>query len=152
MKIKRICRLPILVLAALLCVTMTPCALHAQSQSTTPSTTSTASSRAAKRKAKKEAKAARKAQEKEQKATAANSSAKAAPASEPAKEAATRHESTHAVASAQPATPPSAGMVWVNTSTKVYHKSGSKWYGHTKSGKWMTEADAQKAGYKAAKN
>jgi len=42
------------------------------------------------------------------------------------------------------------GMVWVNTESKVYHKGG-KYYGHTKQGKFMTEADAQKAGYKAAK-
>lgn len=49
-------------------------------------------------------------------------------------------------------TPPSPGMVWVNTSTKVYHKQGSKYAGNTKQGKWMTEADAQKAGYKAASN
>lgn len=42
------------------------------------------------------------------------------------------------------------GMVWVNTSTKVYHKEG-QYYGNTKHGKFMTEADAQKAGYKAAK-
>jgi hypothetical protein len=42
------------------------------------------------------------------------------------------------------------GMVWVNTNTKVYHKEG-EYYGKTKSGKFMTEADAQKAGYRAAK-
>ncbi|HTW45684.1 MAG TPA: hypothetical protein VMD58_09070 [Acidobacteriaceae bacterium] len=48
--------------------------------------------------------------------------------------------------------PPSPGMVWVNTTSKVYHKPGSRWYGRTREGKWMTEADAQKAGYKAGRN
>jgi hypothetical protein len=47
--------------------------------------------------------------------------------------------------------PPEKGMVWVNTSTKVYHKEGDRYYGNTKSGKFMTEADAIKAGYKPAK-
>jgi len=41
--------------------------------------------------------------------------------------------------------------VWVNTDSKVYHKSG-RWYGKTKSGKFMTEAEAQAAGYRAAQN
>lgn len=43
------------------------------------------------------------------------------------------------------------GMVWVNTSTKVYHKEGDRYYGKTKQGKFMTEEDAIKAGYRAAK-
>jgi len=47
--------------------------------------------------------------------------------------------------------PPSKGMVWVNTSTKVYHMEGDHWYGRTKNGKYMTEADAIKAGYTKAK-
>jgi DNA uptake protein ComE-like DNA-binding protein len=49
-------------------------------------------------------------------------------------------------------TPPQKGMVWVNTDSKVFHKEGSRWYGKTKQGKFMTEADALKAGYQAAKN
>ena len=42
------------------------------------------------------------------------------------------------------------GMVWVNLNTKVYHKAGVPTYGTTKNGKFMTEADAKAAGYKAA--
>ena len=59
-----------------------------------------------------------------------------------------------------PATPPptaaeiadaqAKGMVWVNLNTKVYDKPGVPTYGTTKHGQFMTEADAQKAGYKAA--
>ena len=46
---------------------------------------------------------------------------------------------------------PAAGMVWVNLESKVFHKEGSRWYGKTKSGKYMSESDAIKAGYRAAK-
>jgi len=42
-------------------------------------------------------------------------------------------------------------MVWVNTESKIYHKEGSRFYGRTKKGQYMSEADAMKAGYKAAK-
>ena len=44
--------------------------------------------------------------------------------------------------------PPQAGMVWANAKSKVYHKDGDQWYGKGKTGKWMTEADAKKAGYR----
>jgi DNA uptake protein ComE-like DNA-binding protein len=46
---------------------------------------------------------------------------------------------------------PEQGMVWVNLDSKVYHKEGSRWYGKTKSGKYMSEADAIKDGYSASK-
>ena len=48
-------------------------------------------------------------------------------------------------------TPPRAGLVWVNTDSKVYHVEGDRWYGKTKKGEWMTEADAVKAGYRPVK-
>ena len=42
------------------------------------------------------------------------------------------------------------GMVWVNKNTKVYHKPGTAMYGKTKNGAFMSEADAEKGGFKAA--
>ncbi|HSP94601.1 MAG TPA: helix-hairpin-helix domain-containing protein [Thermoanaerobaculia bacterium] len=65
------------------------------------------------------------------------------PASKPA-------PASQAQATSQPA-PPVKGMVWVNTETKVFHREGDKWYGNTKHGKYMTEADALKAGYRESK-
>jgi hypothetical protein len=42
------------------------------------------------------------------------------------------------------------GQVWVNTETGVYHREGSRFYGTTRKGRYMTEQDAKQAGYKAA--
>src|SRR3954447_12082485 len=44
------------------------------------------------------------------------------------------------------------GKVWVNSETHVYHKEGSHFYGTTKQGKYMTEAEAIKEGNKAAQH
>lgn len=49
-------------------------------------------------------------------------------------------------------TPPRKGMVWVNSESKIYHTEGSRWYGKTNQGKWMTKEEAIKDGNRAAKN
>lgn len=48
-------------------------------------------------------------------------------------------------------TPPAPGMVWVNTDSRIFHAQGSRWYGKTLDGKWMTEAEAVHAGYRPLK-
>jgi hypothetical protein len=56
--------------------------------------------------------------------------------------------------SEEAANPPASGgghgQVWVNTETGVYHREGSRFYGTTRKGKYMTEQDAKQAGYKPA--
>jgi hypothetical protein len=67
----------------------------------------------------------------------------------PASPAAARAASTKA-ATNPPAPGGGHGLVWVNTETHVYHREGSRFYGTTKKGKYMTEAEAIKEGNKAA--
>jgi hypothetical protein len=43
-------------------------------------------------------------------------------------------------------------QVWVNTATGVYHYPGTRWYGNTKQGTFMSEADARAHGYRPALN
>jgi hypothetical protein len=46
--------------------------------------------------------------------------------------------------------PSSAGQVWVNTRSKKYWKPGSRFYGKTKQGEYMTEPEAIQNGYHPA--
>jgi hypothetical protein len=81
----------------------------------------------------------------------ANSSAStaASTAASPAGSSAKAPSST--TAAAQKTSPTkNGGLVWVNTESGVYHRRGSRWYGRTRQGKYMTEADAIKARYKAS--
>jgi hypothetical protein len=56
-----------------------------------------------------------------------------------------------AAAAANPPAPGGGhGLVWVNTESHVYHREGSRFYGTTKKGKYMTEAEALKEGNRAA--
>src|SRR5262249_32048827 len=80
--------------------------------------------------------------------TAAGSSS-SAPSSSTGASAPSRSTSGGETAEYQP--PPAKGMVWVNLDTKVYHREGDRWYGRTKHGQYMTEADAVKAGYRVSK-
>jgi hypothetical protein len=63
--------------------------------------------------------------------------------------------SSHAVVNRDsPVTTQSAGnqtvKVWVNTNSGVYHCPGTRWYGNTKSGRFMTQREAQSKGYRPA--
>ena len=75
----------------------------------------------------------------------AKAETKAGPAASPVPAGRTTEEAAN-----PPAPGGGHGQVWVNTETGVYHREGSRFYGTTRKGKYMTEQDAIQAGYKRA--
>lgn len=72
-----------------------------------------------------------------------------APAAPMAKPAAPMAKPAAAPAAKTPTTAAAGGgdgKVWVNSSSKTYHCEGTKYYGKTKAGEYMTEADAKAKG------
>ena len=95
------------------------------------------------------------------KTSTTSTSAKAPPPAAPASAPSMAPASTPAAAKTASTPTPSSeikaqpgggpGKVWVNSASKVYHCQDDQWYGKTKEGSYMTEAQAKAAGNHAAR-
>ena len=139
-------KIPVFLVALLLACFATLCVVQAQSPppSESPSASPSPAEKAASPSAAKSPTASPKAKPTPRKAKAEK---KTAPTASPAAAGRLTEEAAN-----PPAPGGGHGQVWVNTETGVYHREGSRFYGTTRKGKYMTEQDAIQAGYKTAPN
>lgn len=47
---------------------------------------------------------------------------------------------------------PTDTVVWLNTSSGIWHLKGQRWYGRTKNGSYVCMKEASKEGYRGSRN
>ena len=82
--------------------------------------------------------------------TAVNQSEVSSSATASRKKSTSRTAGQGSVSAEEIAVAKASGKVWVNLDSGIYHRSG-RWYGKTKNGKFMSEAEAKQAGYRESK-
>lgn len=82
----------------------------------------------------------------------ANQQTSSAPVGPPASQPQQQSSSPSSKKSSRMTASGSSGQVWMNTDSKVYHCPGTRYYGTTKHGEYMSESEALSQGARADHN